>query len=206
LEPALAGWFEQSGGTARWGQPNAPAECGLPDRGCLQQFEHGTLYIRLADGATGASTATGQVGKLIAAAEPEIGYQAKPGEYAVDTTKYSQWLDWKGPWCHIFLEWVADRAGLGELIGHYGPLFRFVDHMRADFRLVPGPEVGAFALMTTTATFSHIGLVVAVAADGSSYTVIEGNQAEADGPKAVLRRDVKITDRLPTEFWMPDYG
>jgi hypothetical protein len=206
VAPALDAYYEQAGGAERWGAPAGPAQCDLPDSGCLQEFAGGTLYVRGADGASGASTATGPAGHLVAAAEADVGYQAELDYYDVDTTKYNRWLDWKGPWCHIYLEWAADRAGLGELTGHYGPLFRFVDHLRADFELLDQPRVGAFALMSTSDTFSHVGLVAAVAEDGSAYTVLEGNQSEAGGAKSVLRREVAITDRLPTEFWWPPYG
>jgi hypothetical protein len=192
------------GGASTWGEPGE-AQCGLPGGGCVQEFAHGTIFVRPADGAVGSTTATGPSGRLIAAAEPEVGYASKTGPYTVNSSKYSQWLGWKGPWCHIFLEWVGDQVGLGETIGHYGPLFRFIDHMRADFDRVDGPQVGAFALMSTTDTFSHIGVVTDVAADGGSYTVIEGNQELGKGPKSVLKRAVKVTDRLPTEFWMPRY-
>jgi hypothetical protein len=197
--------YAAAGGMEALGRPVAQATCGLPDQGCVQDFELGALYLRGSDGATGVAPVAGKAGWLVAAARADVGYAAQPGEYTVDTSKFNQWLDWSGPWCHIYLEYAAEHVGLEDLIGRYGPLFRFVDHMRADFTQIERPEVGAFALMSTSDTFSHIGLISEVSADGASYLVLDGNQAEGGGPKAVLERWVGTGERLPTEFWKPNY-
>jgi hypothetical protein len=189
--------YNATGGSAKWGAATTWATCGLPDKGCIQEFAKGTVYATTG-GVGGTTNVRGKAGRLIAVGESQVGYTAK-GAYSVSNTKYNQWLNFGGPWCHMYQEWVADRAGLGSITGHYGPYFRYQNHLRSTMTQISGPRVGAYLFMSVSATYSHTGLITAVNSNGT-FTILEGNWGHK-----VAKTTISKSARGPQQYWMPKY-
>ncbi|MDR1393109.1 MAG: VCBS repeat-containing protein [Bifidobacteriaceae bacterium] len=192
--------YNASGGAAKMGAAATFMRCGYPDGGCFQEFTNGTIYGRTSDGLSSMTNHRGKFGRLVAVGQTQIGYTARSSAYSVTNTKYNAWVNFGGPWCHMYQEWVADRAGLGYITGWYGPYFRYQDHLRATMTKISKPQVGAYLLMSVSHTYSHTGLITWVSADSSKFTILEGNWG-----RAVRQSTITRSERAPQEYWMPKY-
>ena len=155
----------------------------------------------------------GDPNRIMELARREIGTVERP----VNRTEYGEWFGWNGvAWCAIFCSWVFWHAGspfppLSTAKGAaYVPAIK--DHAIRTGQWRPKgsytPKVGDLVLFWFTNRPDHIGIVVAVLADGRIWT-IEGNTnatgSRTGGMVATLYRRSSIhgfieIDR-PTTNW-----
>ncbi|GAA3813749.1 CHAP domain-containing protein [Cellulomonas soli] len=120
---------------------------------------------------------------VIGAAASQIGYFAAPGT----PSRFGTWYgDPRGPWCAMFVSWVADQAGARDIIPHhaYTPAgaqwFRTHGGWHAGLGGVDRGDVVYFDFPGRPDRISHVALVEQVGADGSVQT-IEGNTSGPGG-------------------------
>lgn len=115
------------------------------------------------------ATATG----VLNVARKELGYAERPG----NRTKYGRWygLD-GGPWCAIWVSWVADQAGATDIIPRHAYTPAGAAWFEARGRYFRTPKRGdiVFYRFPSMNRISHVGIVETVHSDGS-ITAIEGN-------------------------------
>ncbi|HEX3077615.1 MAG TPA: peptidoglycan-binding protein [Lachnospiraceae bacterium] len=132
-----------------------------------------------------------QVEKLIKIAEEEVGYLEKASNENLDSktanagksnyTKYGKWIGCNGqPWCHSFVSWCANQAGIPSSIipktagTHYGAnWFKKNAKFIAPSKSNP-PRRGDLMYHDSGKGQGHVGIVVAYNG-GDSVETIEGN-------------------------------
>lgn len=121
------------------------------------------------------ATATG----VLNIARKELGYAERPG----NRTKYGRWygLD-GGPWCAIWVSWVADQADATDIIPRHAYTPAGAAWFEARDRYSHTPRRGdiAFYRFPGMGRISHVGIVETVHSDGS-ITALEGNTDWAGG-------------------------
>ncbi|MDM7831767.1 CHAP domain-containing protein [Cellulomonas edaphi] len=171
--------YRARGGPKGWlGLPLADPRCGLLEGGCVQRFQHGSIYDnRHTKGvvAAGSSRAT----EVIAAARSQVGYKQK----VFNSSKYNAWVGRNGAWCSIFQSWAAVASGNPGVIPKQSSWRAFLADVRAHERLGSTPKVGALVFFDTITDSStaatHVGLVVKV--KKSSIVTIEANTSTPGG-------------------------
>lgn len=80
------------------------------------------------------------------------------------------------PWCAVFVSYVADRAGAGDIIPRHAYTPSGVNWFKSRGRFGSTPRVGAIVYYNISGLgrVSHCGIVEAVHSDGT-WTAIEGN-------------------------------
>lgn len=197
----LQGWrvygFVRSGGITAHGVPTS-THCGLPGRGCLTHYTHGTIYTA-PKGVVGATTTGGTRGELIAVETSQIGYHSMHAYYGLYNTKYNVFVHEGGAWCSYLHSWSAYYAGLPKVAPRLAPYQKFRAHLQRTGTRLGRPKVGAFALLSYDNAYSHCGLIIAVSKDKSSFEILEGNWGGKVGT-----RWLTVTGYLsPKQFWDP---
>jgi len=89
-----------------------------------------------------------------------------------------------GPWCASFANFVLERTGRPPLAND------IVASALGYGRRLPGPQVGALAVLGTRRGYAgHVGFVAGVNADGS-IRLISGNWGRRVGDATISRRQV----------------
>lgn len=89
-----------------------------------------------------------------------------------------------GPWCASFASYVLRRTGRAPLASDR------VSSAMSYGRRLPGPQVGALAVVSTRYGYEgHVGFVAGVNADGS-IRLISGNWGRRVGDASISRRTV----------------
>lgn len=182
---AAVGELRRNGGPAgKLGAPTSDIRCGLPERGCLQQFRTGAIYVnsKAKDKVTSAVASRLGAADLVAVAKSQIGYR----ESSPRKSKYNKWIGRTGPrdpWCGFFVSWLAHAAGKpGSVIKAKSfPALRNAERKRG--RISHTPRVGRLAYIGyfSKGTPSHVGIVSKV--EGDQVWTIEGNVSAGGGTK-----------------------
>jgi hypothetical protein len=102
--------------------------------------------------------------------------------------KYTVWYNdhvdriGDGPWCDMFVSWVADQAGASKAVGRFAYTPYHAGWFRDNGRWGQTPKVGAVAFFDwggshSISAIDHVGFVEAVRLDGSVVT-LEGNTSD----------------------------
>jgi|KBSSwiStaDraftv2_1062776.scaffolds.fasta_scaffold14338_4 hypothetical protein len=196
LRAAQNAAYLKAGGHSGPGVPTASAECRLNGRICVQHYTHGTIFTDT-KGPDAYTRTRGTRGEIIAAAKTQIGYRARLGYYALHNTKYNEWSNSPNAWCSFFQAWAAARSGNGKLLPKHRTFTSFKSRLRATGTRLSGPKVGAYVLLSVSATYSHVGLITKVAKDGGSFSIIEGNWGSKVGTRTLTTRGTNA----PQQFW-----
>ena len=163
--------------------------------------------------------------KVIRTALAEKGYLEKSSASLLDSktenvgsgnyTKY--WRDilpkYQGqPWCAAFISWCFMQAfGIEQaekLLRHWP--YVYCPAMAELFPLESKPERGDICIFYRGGNYTHTGLVVMAADDGSWFETIEGNTSGASGVigngGGVCRKSYSLRELSGTKFCRPDYG
>jgi len=189
--------YLHTGAIATHGVP-VSTKCGLPGRGCLTHYTHGTIYTA-PHGVVGTTTVQGARGDMIAVAASQIGYHERLGYYALHNTKYNEFVHSSHAWCSFVQSWAAYYSGHKEVAPPYPTFTRFRKHLTTTGKKLSKPKVGAFVLLSVTETYSHCALISAVSKDKRSFKIIEGNW----GGKVGTRWLTVGGYNSPEQFWYP---
>ncbi len=135
---------------------------------------------------------------IIDVAAGELGYK----EEGDNRTKYGAWMGMNGaPWCHMFVSWCADQAGVSASVVpktastsagmnwfKQKGLFKYKDKYT--------PDRGDIVYFKTNR--SHVGLVEYVS--GNTLHTIEGNSSDQ-----VKRRTYPLSEPTITGYGVPKY-
>jgi hypothetical protein len=153
-------------GTSPWGQ----AAAAIPSK-LMEQVSSAAkqLVDAFNKGYGGGAGAQG----IINAARGEIGNGEQPP--GSNNTKYGKWFGINpAPWCAMFVDYVANKAGVGKLIPHTasapGMASAFGGRYHSGGR---GIQPGDVPFFSNGGGISHVGLVEKV--NGGSVGTIEGN-------------------------------
>lgn len=118
---------------------------------------------------------------MLRVARSQIGVKESPR--GSNRVKYTKWYGLIGPWCAMFVSWVARQAGVGKDViptHAYTPDGR--NFFRNKNRFYKRPKVGdiVYYQFPGFSRVSHVGIVETVHGDGS-WTAIEGNTDAAGG-------------------------
>lgn len=163
--------------------------------------------------------------QIVMVAKEEIGYLEKESEAQLDDktanaghnnyTKYGKWFGWNGvAWCHIFVSWVAEKAGCASVVpktaGCYTGRDWFSAHGQFIKRGEDVPQVGDIVYFSTQKYpegGGHVGIVTAF--DGKYISTVEGNTAAAVGVVAngggVAAKRYAITYNKIYGYGRPNY-
>jgi surface antigen len=147
-----------------------------------------------------APTAT----QVLAVARKEIGVrESPPGSNKV---KYSAWYGMTGPWCAMFVSWVAAHSGATSIIPKHAYTPAGVSWFKARHQYYSKPRVGDIVYFEWPGMgrVSHVGFVEAVHKDGS-ITTIEGN-TDAAGGRTGGRVMRQRRTRFINGYGRPKYG
>ena len=142
--------------------------------------------------------------QVLAVARKELGVkESPPGSNKV---KYSKWYGMVGPWCAMFVSWVAAQSGATAIIPRHAYTPDGVKWFKARGAYYSKGRVGDIVYFSWPGMgrVSHVGIVEAVHSDGS-YTTIEGNTDAAGGRTGgkVMRQRRK---KYINGFGRPKYG
>lgn len=117
---------------------------------------------------------------VLTAAAREIGTHESP--YGSNRVKYSTWYGLIGPWCDMFLAWIADRTDATAILGRFAYTPAHANWFKAHGQWrSSGPSVGDVAFFDFgLGRISHVGLVEKVLPGGRIQT-IEGNTDVSGG-------------------------
>lgn len=123
----------------------------------------------------------GTAADMLRVARSQIGVRESPR--GSNRVKYTKWYGLIGPWCAMFVSWVARQAGVDNSIipkHAYTPSGR--NFFRNKGRYYRKPKVGdiVYYQFPGFGRVSHVGIVERVHGDGS-WTAIEGNTDAAGG-------------------------
>lgn len=118
--------------------------------------------------------------QVLAVARSQINETEIP--FGSNRCKFSLWYGLIGPWCGMFVSWVASAAHATEIIPRYAYTPSGAAWFKARGRFSRTPHVGSivFYQFPGIDRISHTGIVETVYADGS-WVAIEGNTDEAGG-------------------------
>lgn len=117
---------------------------------------------------------------VLAVARSQISEEESP--HGSNRCKFSLWYGLIGPWCGMFISWVADQSGATKIIPRYAYTPSGAQWFKDHGRWSHTPHVGAivFYVFPGINRISHTGIVEQVFADGS-WIAIEGNTDELGG-------------------------
>jgi LysM repeat protein len=161
------------------------------------------------------------VEKLIKAAEGELGYYEKASNKDLDSktankgkgnyTKYGAWIKWNpGSWCHMFVSWCAELAGIGrDIIPKTASCDIGMTFFRDADRWEPAkawggkytPKRGDIIYYSSTGKTwdsTHVGIVTEV--KGGNVYSIEGNAGDC-----VQRQVHSLSDKYILGYGLPAY-
>ena len=123
----------------------------------------------------------GTAADMLRVARSQIGVKESPR--GSNRVKYTRWYGLTGPWCAMFVSWVARQAGVDKSViptHAYTPSGR--NFFRGKNRYYRKPKVGdiVYYQFPGFSRVSHVGIVEKVHSDGS-WTAIEGNTDSAGG-------------------------
>lgn len=140
----------------------------------------------------------GTAADMLRVARSQIGVKESPR--GSNKVKYTKWYGLVGPWCAMFISWVARQAGVPKDViptHAYTPSGR--NFFRNKGRHYKKPKVGdiVYYQFPGFSRVSHVGLVEKVHSDGS-WTAIEGNTDAAGGRTGgqVMRKRRRTVGRL----------
>lgn len=144
--------------------------------------------------------------QVLAIARGELGEEEIP--HGSNNVKYSRWYGLQGPWCGMFVSWVASAAHATDIIPRYAytPSGAAWFQARGRWSKTPHPGAIVFYEFPGIDRISHTGIVETVHSDGS-WTAIEGNTDEVGGRtggKVMRRRRYSVGPR--GGFGNPLYG
>lgn len=118
--------------------------------------------------------------QVVAVARTQINEEEIP--HGSNNVKYSRWYGLIGPWCGMFVSWVAAVAHATDIIPKFAYTPSGAAWFKARGRFGHIPHVGSvvFYQFPGINRISHCGFVIYVYADGS-WLAIEGNTDEAGG-------------------------
>jgi hypothetical protein len=184
-----AKYSELDGVTGRLGLPMRDPKCGLLEKGCVQRFTGGSVYINGASMSRGTYVAYGKTveSELLAAAISQRGYE----EPSWRVNKYTKWLGSKPAWCMTFVAWVAAASGNASMVPKTGSYASYLSVLKKSGRLHYNthPPAGAIVLFDWgSGTPSHTGFVTSVSG-GYAWTM-EGNTSDgtSDPQRGVYKR------------------
>lgn len=182
---AAVGRVRAHGGPAgSLGAPTGDVRCGLPERGCLQQFRTGAVYVNSKAKHKVTSAVAPKLGAadLVAVAKSQVGYR----ESAPRKSKYNKWIGRTGPydpWCGFFTSWLAYAAGKPGSVIKAKSYPALLKAERKRGRTTNTARVGRLAYIGyfRKGSPTHVGIVQKVS--GSHVWVIEGNVSAGGGTK-----------------------
>lgn len=159
--------------------------------------------------------------KLIKTAEGELGYYEKASDKDLDSktankgkanyTKYGAWIKWNpGSWCHMFVSWCAEIAGIGrDIIPKTASCDIGMTFFRDAKRWEPAkawggnytPKRGDIIYYSSTGKTwdsTHVGIVTGV--DKDNVYSIEGNAGEC-----VQKQTHSLGDKYILGYGLPAY-
>jgi surface antigen len=144
------------------------------------------------------------VSHTLAVARAELGTKESPA--GSNHVKYTEWYRLIGPWCAMFISWVADKAGATDIIPRHAWTPAGAQWFKDRSQWGSRPRVGAIVYYDFGSRISHVGIVETVHGDGS-WTAIEGNTDERGGRTGgkVMRRRRYGVGRTGG-FGYPDYA
>lgn len=174
----LVAYKKQGGPKGSLGVPIADPKCGLLEGGCVQRFQHGSIYDnRRTKGVV--AMGSGRKTEIIAAERSQVGYQQK----TFNSSKYNAWVGRVGAWCSVFQSWAAVASGNPGVIPKHARWADFLADVRAHEKLGKTPKVGSLVFFDTISDgrtqATHVGLVVKVKA--STIVTIEANTSTPGG-------------------------
>jgi uncharacterized protein (TIGR02594 family) len=153
---------------ARRGHRRAPAQeaAGIADPTTDQRFYYGP--VRAARKTTTAGTSPVAHATALAAHEPTLG-----SGWSDLVSEARRWVGTnptgrRSLWCARFMNFVLERAG------HRGTGSDMAQSFARYGRRVPGPQVGAIAVMSRGRRGCHVGVVSGIDANGNPI-IISGN-------------------------------
>lgn len=164
------------------GAPTGDVRCGLPEKGCLQQFRTGAVYVNKKAKKKLTSAVAPKLGAadLVAVARSQVGYREK----APRQSKYNKWLNRTGaydPWCGFFVSWLAHAAGKPGAVLKKRSFPALLAAERKRGRTSSKARVGRLAYIGyfSKGRTSHVGIVSKVS--GDYVWTIEGNVSAGGG-------------------------
>lgn len=117
---------------------------------------------------------------VLSVARQELGTEESP--HGSNRVKYSLWYGLIGPWCAMFISWVAARAGATKIIPRHAWTPAGAAWFKSQHRWSRTPRVGdiVYYQFPGISGISHVGIVESIYHDGS-WIAIEGNTDEAGG-------------------------
>ncbi|MGL5910650.1 MAG: CHAP domain-containing protein [Phycicoccus sp.] len=142
---------------------------------------------------------------VLAVARAELNTREYPT--GSNRVRYSTWYGITGPWCAMFVSWVASRAQVTDIIPRHAYTPDGAEWFKRRSRWGRTPRVGAIVYyeFPGMGRISHVGIVEQLHADGS-WTAIEGNTDSAGsrtGGMVMRRRRRQVGAR--GGFGHPDY-
>jgi phage-related protein len=144
-----------------------------------------------------ASAFGGNAGAIINAARGELGNGEQPP--GSNNTKYGRWFGVNpAPWCAMFVDYVANKAGVADLIPHTASAPGMARAFGSRYHSGgSGIQPGDVPFFSNGGGISHVGLVEKV--NGSSVGTIEGNHS------SVVQRVGRTTGQV-VGYGRPHYG
>ena len=174
----LTAYKKQGGPKGALGVPIADPKCGLLESGCVQRFQHGSIYDNKHTKGVVAK-GSGRVTEIIAAERSQVGYKQK----TYNSSKYNSWVGRVGAWCSVFQSWASVASGNPGVIPKHARWADFLADVRAHEKLGKTPKVGSLVFFDTISdgrtAATHVGLVVQV--KKSSIVTIEANTSTPGG-------------------------
>lgn len=113
------------------------------------------------------------VDKFLSTAVAQIGTKESPANS--NRVKYTAWYGLVGPWCDMFLAWVADQTASTDIVGRFASTRAHADWFQRRGRWGHTAKPGAIVFYDFGAGhINHVGVVEKVV-DGRRIQTIEGN-------------------------------
>lgn len=194
----LADKYAALGGyTGKLGLPMRDAKCSLLEKGCVQRFTGGALYMNASKMSPKVYVAYGKVPEveILAAAWSQVGYEEPSWRH----NKYTKWLGSNPAWCMTFTAWAAAASGNGSQVPKSATYAKYVATLKKAKRLhyTGTPPTGAALLLDwSSGTPSHSALLVKIS--GKYIYTLEGNTTDGSGDP---QRGVYYRKRLLSDIW-----
>ncbi|MGQ0467044.1 MAG: CHAP domain-containing protein [Sporichthyaceae bacterium] len=140
---------------------------------------------------------------LIAVASSQIGYR----ESGDNDNAFGEWYGMnRVPWCAQFVSWAAATSGCGKAIPKHAYTPAGAQWFRKRNRWGSKPRVGAIAYFYNAGLgrIAHVGIVIAVDADGS-FLSVEGNTNSGGSRQGIGVFKLRRAGTRGGGFGYPDY-